>query len=108
VSFPDAGWPDKKCRFVLGNEIATGERFNLLRVERRLEGEVEFFERFGDGEACRSKAFIEPFVIAGTQLVVDEGFKELEVTKFGVNGALVMRFEHGCGMAESEFAKLLV
>jgi len=59
-------------------------------------------------EASRSQTPIKAIIFTRVELGVDKRLKELEVFEFGVDRRLVVRFEHGCGMAKSEFAQLLV
>jgi len=81
---------------------------DLAFVERWLKREVEFFERFHDRKARRAQSLVEPFVVAGTEFVVDQRLEEFEVAELRVDGCLVMRLEDAGGMSEPQFAELLV
>ena len=72
MALPNARWADEQSRFVFGDEVTAGKCFDLLDVDRGLKRKVKLFERLRNRKARRSQSLIQPFVVARTQLVVDE------------------------------------
>lgn len=102
MALADARRSDKQNRFVLADEVATGECFDEHGVERRLKGEVKIFERLGNRKACSTQPFIESFVFACPEFIIDDRFEKFEVAEFGVDGGLVMRFENRRRMTKAQ------